>query len=80
MMQGDRVVLPLAITGTLQGSSYRLDLKGVAERVRHKIQQGTAGAIEELLRGTMPEPIKQQGRRWLQRLFETIETMSKSNE
>lgn len=80
MMQSDQVVLPLAITETLQGPSYRLDFKGVAEGVRRKIQQATAGVMGDLLRRTMPELIKQQGQRWLHELSQTIKTVAKSKE
>lgn len=78
MMQDGRVVLPLAIKGTLQEPSYRLDLNGVAERIQRKIQRETVDAMGELLKGTMSEPIKRQGRRWLQGLFKTVEAMTKS--
>jgi AsmA protein len=78
MMQDGRVILPLVIKGTLQEPLYRLDLKDVAARLQRGIQGGTVGAMGELLMGTMPEPIKRQGRRWLQGLFETIEAVTKS--
>ncbi len=69
-LAGDRLNVPLLITGTLQAPSYGLDSKAltakVQEQAKHKIQE----ALDDFLKGTTkPEDLKQKGQDLLKGLF-----------
>jgi AsmA protein len=69
-MKGDRLSLPLTITGTAQAPSYRLDMKGLTGRVQEQVRKKVEEAVGGLLKGTTtPEDLKQQGRDLLKGLL-----------
>jgi AsmA protein len=68
-MKGDRMSLPLMITGTAQAPSYELDMKGPTGRVQEQVQKKAKESIDGLLKGTTkPEDLLQQGRDLLKEL------------
>jgi AsmA protein len=69
-MKGDRLSLPLTITGTTQAPSYGLDMKGLTGRVQEQVRKKVEEAVGGLLKGTTtPEDLKQQGRDLLKGLL-----------
>ncbi|MEP6890772.1 MAG: AsmA-like C-terminal region-containing protein, partial [Nitrospirota bacterium] len=69
-MKGDRLSLPLTITGTAQAPSYRLDMKGLTGSVQEQVRKKVEEAVGGLLKGTTtPEDLKQQGRDLLKGLL-----------
>jgi AsmA protein len=69
-MKGDRLSLPLTITGTAQAPSYGLDMKGLTGRVQEQVRKKVEEAVGGLLKGTTtPEDLKQQGRDLLKGLL-----------
>jgi AsmA protein len=69
-MKGDRLSLPLVITGTTQAPSYRLDLKGLTGKAQEQVRKKVEEAVEGLLKGTTkPEDLKQQGKDLLKGLL-----------
>lgn len=69
-MKGERLSLPLVITGTTQAPSYRVDMKGLSGRVQEQAQKQVEEAVGGLLKGTTkPEDLKQQGRDLLKGLL-----------
>ena len=69
-MKGDRLSLPLVITGTAQAPSYGLDMKGLTGRVQEQVQKKVEEAVGGLLKGTAKsEDLKQQGRDLLKGLL-----------
>mgnify|MGYP001588616206 CR=1 FL=1 len=62
-MKGDRLSLPLTITGTAQAPSYGLDMKGLTGSAQEQVRKKVEEAVGGLLKGTTtPEDLKQQGR------------------
>jgi len=69
-IKGDRLSLPLVITGTTQAPSYGLDMKGFTGRVQEQVQKKVEEAVGGLLKGTTkPEDLKQQGQDLLKGLL-----------
>jgi len=69
-MKGDRLSLPLTITGTAQAPSYGIDMKGLTGRVQEQVRKNVEEAVGGLLKGTTtPEDLKQQGRDLLKGLL-----------
>jgi AsmA protein len=69
-MKGDRLSLPLTITGTTQAPSYGLDMKSLTGRIQEQVQKKARETIDGLLKGTTtPEDLKQQGRDLLKGLL-----------
>lgn len=69
-MKGDRLSLPLTITGTIQAPSYGLDTKSLTGRIQEQVQKKARETIDGLLKGTTtPEDLKQQGRDLLKGLL-----------
>jgi len=69
-MKGDRLSLPLTITGTAQAPSYGIDMKGLTGRVQKQVRKNVEEAVGGLLKGTTtPEDLKQQGRDLLKGLL-----------
>ncbi len=69
-MKGDRLSLPLTITGTAQAPSYGLDMKSLTGRVQEQVQKKARETIDGLLKGTTkPEDVIQQGQDLLKGLL-----------
>ena len=69
-MKGDRLSLPLTITGTAQAPSYGLDMKGFTGKMQEQVRKKVEEAVGGLLKGTTkPEDLKQQGRDLLKGLL-----------
>ena len=69
-MKGDRLTLPLTITGTAQAPSYGLDMKSLTGRVQEQVQKKARETIDGLLKGTTkPEDVIQQGQDLLKGLL-----------
>ncbi|MEO8045924.1 MAG: AsmA family protein [Nitrospirota bacterium] len=69
-MKGDRLSLPLTITGTAQAPSYGIDMKSLTGRVQEQVRKKVEEAVGGLLKGTTtPEDLKQQGRDLLKGLL-----------
>ena len=69
-LSGDRLSLPLLISGNIQSPSYGLDTKMFAGKVQQQAKEKVKGAIGEFLKGsTKPEDAKQQGKALLKELF-----------
>ena len=69
-LSGDRLSLPLLISGNIQSPSYGLDTKMFAGKVQQQAKEKVRGAIGEFLKGsTKPEDAKQQGKALLKELF-----------
>jgi AsmA protein len=69
-MKGDRLSLPMTITGTAQAPSYGIDMKSLTGRVQEQVRKKVEEAVGGLLKGTTtPEDLKQQGRDLLKGLL-----------
>lgn len=69
-MKGDRLSLPLTITGTAQAPSYGLDMKSLTGRIQEQAQKKARETIDGLLKGTTkPEDVMQQGQDLLKGLL-----------
>lgn len=50
-MTGDRLTVPLLITGTAQAPSYRLDAKALTGKVEQRVKEQVKEAVDDVLKG-----------------------------
>jgi len=67
MTAGDRITVPLIVTGTIEKPSYGLDTKAVAGAVQERVKEEVRDVVSDVLKG---EPLDvDKGRKALKRLF-----------
>lgn len=70
VLTGERLNVPLLITGTVQAPSYGLDSKALTGKVQEQVKEKVQEAIGELLKGsTKPEDLKLKGQDLLKGLL-----------
>lgn len=64
---GDRVTVPMLVTGTVQAPSYALDTKAVAGRIQERVKEQLKETVGEILKGQKLDVEK--GKETLKKLF-----------
>jgi AsmA protein len=66
-MAGNRITVPMLITGTTQAPSYALDTKMFAGKVQEQVKEQVRGVVDDLMKGKKPDLDK--GKEALKHLF-----------
>ncbi len=66
-MAGNRITVPMLITGTTQAPSYALDTKMFAGKVQEQVKEQVRGVVDDLMKGKKPDLDK--GKKALKNLF-----------
>ena len=66
-MAGNRITVPMLITGTTQAPSYALDTKMFAGKVQEQVKEQVRGVVDDLMKGKKPDLDK--GKEALKNLF-----------
>jgi uncharacterized protein involved in outer membrane biogenesis len=66
-MAGNRMTVPMLITGTAQAPVYALDTKALTGKVQEQVKEQVRGAVDDLLKGKKPDLKK--GKEALKNLF-----------
>jgi AsmA protein len=64
---GDRVMVPMIVTGTIESPSYGLDAKAVAGAIQERVKEEVRDVVSDVLKG---EPLDlEKGKKALRKLF-----------
>ena len=64
---GDRIAVPMIVTGTIESPSYALDTKAVAGAIQERVKEEVRDVVSDVLKG---EPLDvEKGKKALKRLF-----------
>ena len=64
---GDRITVPMIVTGTIESPSYALDTKAVAGAIQERVKEEARDVMSDVLKG---EPLDvEKGKKALKRLF-----------
>jgi AsmA protein len=66
-MAGNRMTVPMLITGTAQSPVYALDTKALTGKVQEQVKEQVRGAVDDLLKGKKPD--LEKGKAALKNLF-----------
>ena len=67
MTAGDRIAIPMIVTGTIESPSYGLDTKAVAGAIQERVREEVRDVVSDVLKG---EPLDvEKGKKALKRLF-----------
>ena len=66
-MAGNRMTVPMLITGTVQAPVYALDTKALTGKVQAQVKEQVRGAVDDLLKGKKPD--LEKGKEALKNLF-----------
>lgn len=66
-MAGNRMTVPMLITGTAQAPVYALDTKALTGKIQEQVKEQVRGAVDDLLKGKKPDLKK--GKEALKNLF-----------
>jgi AsmA protein len=66
-MTGNRLTVPMLITGTAQAPVYALDTKAFAGKIQEQVKEQARGVVDDLLRGKKPD--LEKGKEALKNLF-----------
>ena len=66
-MTGNRMTVPMRITGTAQAPVYALDTKAFAGNIQEQVREQTRGVVDDLLKGKKPD--LEKGKEALKNLF-----------
>jgi AsmA protein len=66
-MTGDRLTVPMIVTGTIESPSYAIDTKAVAGKIQERVKEEVNEVMSDVLKG---EPLDvEKGKKALKRLF-----------
>jgi AsmA protein len=66
-MMGNRITVPMLITGTAQAPVYALDTKAFAGKAQEQVKEQARSIVDDLLKGKKPN--LEKGKEALKNLF-----------